>query len=157
MNDSEPFQRANSAALRFISYRPRSEAEVRARLRRDFPEDLVEEVVDALKGQAHLDDATFASLWRDARASLNPRSADTIRRELISKGVDQGLADEAISLVDDEDGAYRVALKFARRLQCADVPTFNRKLRGYLRRRGFGESVARSAIARARDEVAQCR
>ena len=30
MNDSDPFQRARATALRLISYRPRSEAEVRA-------------------------------------------------------------------------------------------------------------------------------
>ena len=156
MNKNTPFLHANSAALRFISYKPRSEAEVRMRLRRNFPADLTEKVVTALKKRSLLDDVTFANLWRDARVSLNPRSATTIRHELISKGIDQELATETVSSVDDRDCAYRVALKFARRLQHTNISSFNRKLTGYLQRRGFSTSVTRNALTRVRDEMTKC-
>ena len=152
MNDSESFQRANAAALRLLSYRPRSEAEVRNRLRGRFPPHVVEQVIESLEEQALVDDSKFAKLWRDSRDSLNPRSASTIRRELISKGVASDTAEAAVDNMDDEDSAYRAGLKPARRLQSADLPLFRRRLWGHLRRRGFSDSVARRTIARLWDE-----
>ena len=56
MSDDEPFQRARSAAIRLLSYRPRSETEIRVRLRRRFPPQVVDGVVEALLDQGLLDD-----------------------------------------------------------------------------------------------------
>ena len=152
MNDSESFKRAGAAALRFLSYRPRSEAEVRARLRRCFPSHIVQQVMESLAEQALVNDAAFAKLWRSSRDSLNPRSAAAIRRELITKGVARDVADAAVRDADDEASAYRAALKWTRRLDQADFPTFRRRLWGYLQRRGFGDSMTRHTIARLWDE-----
>lgn len=96
--------------------------------------------------QALVDDAKFAKLWSDSRDSLNPRSASAIKRELISKGVAGEVAEAAVRHVEDQDSAYRAGLKLARRLELADFLTFRRRLWGYLLRRGFGHSVARTTI-----------
>ena len=156
MSDSEPFQRASAAALRFLSYRPRSEAEIRIRLQRRFPPHVVEQVIEALTDQDLVDDYKFAELWRDSRTSLNPRSAAAIRRELIEKGVDREIADDAVRDIDDLESAYRAGLKLARRLHQADFATFRRRLWGYLQRRGFNGSVARHIIARLWKEHSTC-
>ena len=152
MNDRESFKRASAAALRFLSYRPRSEAEVRTRLGRRFPSDVVERVMKALIEQELVDDPSFAKLWSDNRDSLHPRSAAAIKRELISKGVGREVAEIAVRDLDDQDSAYRAALKPARQLELADYSTFHRRLLGYLHRRGFGPSVTRDTIARIWDE-----
>ena len=152
MNDTEPFQRARDAALRFLSYRPRSEAEVKTRLQRRFPSYVVQQVMETLAEQDLLDDATFAKLWRNSRDTLNPRSAAAIKRELVAKGVASETAAAAVADVDDNDSAYRAGLKPARRLDQADFPTFRRRLWGYLQRRGFSHSVTRQTIARLWDE-----
>ena len=152
MNDSESFKRASAAALRFLSYRPRSEAEVRSRLRRRFPDHVVEQVVESLAEQALVDDASFAKLWRDNRETLNPRSAAAIKRELILKGVASELAKSAVQDLDDRDSAYRAGLKPARRLAQSDFSTFQRRLWGYLQRRGFSPSVTRETIDRLWEE-----
>jgi regulatory protein len=154
MNDTEPFQRARAVALRFLSYRPRSEAEVRSRLRRSFPPPTADQVIDDLKERGLLDDATFARLWKDSRETLRPRSAWAIKRELVSKGVDDGLAAETVQDVDDEESAYRAALSPARRLRAADFATFHRRLWGYLRRRGFSDLVCRHTLDRLWTELA---
>ena len=152
MNDSESFQRASAAASRFLSYRPRSEAEIRGRLSRRFPPHLGERVMESLTEQTLVDDVRFASLWVDSRDSLNPRSASAIRRELLSKGVAAEVADTAVRDIDDHDSAYRAAFAAARRLDQADLATFRRKLWGHLQRRGFSGSVTRRTIGRLWDE-----
>ena len=157
MNDAEPFQRAHAAALRFLSYRPRSEAEVRTRLRRTFAAPLVERVIENLKEQALVDDARFARQWRESRESLRPRSAWAIKRELMAKGVDTALADQATRDVDDGESAYQAALNPARKLGGADLPTFRRRVWGYLKRRGFSDSVSRRAIDQLWEETTRAK
>ena len=152
MNDSESFGKATAAALRFLSYRPRSEAEIRARLLRRFPVHVVEPVLQSLVQNSLVDDSAFAKLWRDSRDSLNPKSASVIKGELVSKGVARDVAEAAVGDLDDRDSAYCAALRPARRLIDADFATFRRKLWGYLLRRGFSSSLARDTIARLWDE-----
>ena len=160
MTESESFQRARDAALRFISYRPRSEAEVRKRLRRTFPDHVVDGVAADLVERSLIDDVEFAAGWSDSRSRLSPRSAIAVKGELVSKGVSVDIAGKAISDLDDADGALRAARKFARRLEHDDYPTFQRRLWGHLHRRGFNSSTARPTIARIwkelhRDEEAE--
>jgi regulatory protein len=134
--------------LRIISYRPRSEAEVRARLLRKFPEPVVADVLVSLTAHGLLDDARFARQWADGRDSRSPRSAWAVNRELLAKGVDEAVAHRAIQDIDDDDGAYRAGLKYARVSTRIDLPTFRRRLLAYLRRRGFSQSVSRRTIDR---------
>ncbi len=148
MNDSDYFQRASAAALRYLSHRPRSEAEVRTRLRRQFPPYIIERVIEDLKDQSLLDDSDFARLWTRSRDSHRPRSLSAIRRELLAKGVDQDLARQAVRFLDDDDSAYRAGAKLARQMQATDFSTFRRRLWGYLKRRGYGDSVSRKTIFR---------
>lgn len=148
MNDSDYLQRANSAALRYLSYRARSEAEVRARLRRQYPSDVIEQVIQNLKDQSLIDDSDFARLWTRSRDSHRPRSSSAIRRELLSKGVNRDIAQFATGELDDDDSAYRAGAKIAQRLQDVDFSTFRRKLWGHLKRRGYGDSVSRKTIFR---------
>ena len=152
MNDSEPYQRARAAALRFLSYRPRSEGEVQTRLRRRFPAPIVREVIDSLREQDLLNDPTFARQWKEHRVSFSPRSASAIKRELISKGVAREIAEASVRDADDADSAYRAGLKHARRLHRDSRDSFRRKLWGYLQRRGFSSAVTRQTIARLWDE-----
>ena len=152
MNDSDPFQRARATALRLISYRPRSEAEVRARLLRKFPEPVVADVLASLRAQGLLNDAQFATQWAYERASRSPRSAWAVTRELLAKGVDDTIARSAVQDIDDDDSAYRAGLKYARARTRIDLPTFRRRLLGYLQRRGFSQSVSRRTIDRLMTE-----
>ena len=148
MNDREAFQRANSVALRFLSYRARSEAEVKTRLLRRFPADLVDQVMEKLSRQGLIDDSEFAMLWKQSRDTHRPRSAFLIRRELLAKGVSQEQASQAVADVDEDDAAYRAGQKFARRLHNLDFLKFSARLWAHLRRRGFNNAVSRHTVSR---------
>ena len=148
MSDTEPFQRARTDALRYLSYRPRTEAEVQSRLRRRYSLPLVNEVLQELKRQGLLNDAKFATQWVASRISHKPRSSWVLKRELRAKGVDGELAEQAAQAVDDEESAYRAGLKHAGKQEAADFDTFRRRLGGYLKRRGFSDSVSRRTISR---------
>ena len=131
-------QRCLNATAHYLSYRPRSEAELRGRLhRRGFDDDSIESAIVKLKEQGLVDDTAFARFWRDNRQHFSPRSRWLTSRELRQKGIAEEVISEAVVAVDDEENAYRAATNKCRCLPLPDYDTFRRRLGGYLRRRGF--------------------
>ncbi len=136
------------AALRYLSYRPRSEAELRTRLRRKFDDSTIEQVLLKLKEQRLMDDAAFAQFWKENRQTFSPRSRRLLKLELRRKGVDLQTVDEALAGLDDELNAYRAAQKRARSLSNLDYHSFRQRLGGFLQRRGFGYGVIGLTVER---------
>jgi len=146
---SDQFHRCFNAAVHYLSYRPRSESEIRERLqRRGFDGDSVEAVMARLKEQGLVDDVAFAQFWKDNRQSFSPRSRWLTRFELKKKGVADDIIDQIVDAVDDADSAYRAALSKAQSLPHSDYQSFRRRLGGYLKRRGFGYEVINQTIGR---------
>ncbi len=141
MSQSEDVDIAKKAALRFVSYRPRSESEVRSRLLKSFTVPVVEAVISELVRLSVIDDVQFAKLWCSSRESLNPKSAKAIKQELISKGISESTAISAVRELDDFDTAMRVSRKYLKRLTGSSYDQFTRRLYGYLQRRGFSSSL----------------
>ena len=152
MSTDQSFRKAQEAAVRLLSYRPRSEAELRTRLNRRFPSGTVDQVVRSLKQRSLVNDREFAMLWAESRNRQKPRSAAAIRRELVSKGVAPDTADSAASIVDDEESAIRAGTRFARRMVDADFALFRRRLGGYLQRRGYSGGLTRRTVSRLWEE-----
>ncbi len=151
---AEHFRRCMDAALRYLSFRPRSEAEMRQRLaRRGFDKDGVDAVLLKLKGQGLVDDAAFARFWKENRELFSPRSQRLTSLELRRKGVTGEIIDEVAGTVDDSDSAYRAALSRARLLPTTEYGTFRRRLGEYLRRRGFSYEVASHTVERVWREL----
>ena len=150
---AETRQKAYEAALRLLTYRPRSEQEMRQRLaRRGFEASLIRETVGRLRRLGYLDDAAFARYWTESRDQLSPRAGRLIRQELRLKGIDPETAVEASAAVSDEDAAYRAAAKRARVLAGLDFAKFRERLGGFLIRRGFTYEVTRRVVERCWQE-----
>src|SRR3972149_6940047 len=103
-------ERCFKAATNYLVYRPRSEPELRERLRRrGFSTDSIEAVIAKLKRLKYVDDAAFAEFWKDNRESISPRSQALTRLELRQKGIADDIIDQTVATIDDEDSAYRAA------------------------------------------------
>ncbi len=149
LKEADLFKGCFDAALHYLSYRPRSENEVKQRLRRrGFDNKVIEEVIFALKERRLIDDVAFSEYWRNNRLSFSPRSGRLIKLELRQKGVAAGTADEVVKDVDDENCVYEAGLRKAGRLSNSDYDDFRRRLFGYLRRRGFNYETVNFAVAR---------
>ncbi len=142
-----------NAALRLLSYRPRSEAEIRTRLSRRFNGETIEGVILQLRERQMIDDVAFAAFWREARDSFSPRGRRLLKVELRHKGVDPEVIDEVLDGIDDEESAYRAAQKRGRTLAKEDYETFRRKLGAFLRRRGFSYGVVNRTTERLWQEL----
>ncbi len=139
--------RAKSDALRYLSYRPRSQGEMKTYLqRRGFDPLVLGAVIEELQGQGLIDDAAFARFWKEGRESSRPRSARLVRWELLRKGVDRDIASAATQDLNDAQAAYKSGAKRARQLANLSHAEFRHRLEDHLRRRGFPYTVIRDAI-----------
>jgi regulatory protein len=144
---ADHYHRCFNAAIRFLGYRPRSEAETRQRLlQHGFDSNSTEKVIAKLKEQGLVDDTVFARFWKENRESFSPRSRWLTRLELQRKGLDGGIIEQVAGEVDDSDSAYRAAISKARRLLPSDYRDFRRRLGEHLRRRGFGYEVINNTV-----------
>lgn len=147
-------EQAHERALRFLGVRPRSEAEVRQRLRQHgVDEGTLEIVLERLRRAGLVDDRAFANYWVENRSTFRPKSKRALQVELRRKGVSAEVLDEALSASDDSQSAYDVALKRARRITGLPEPDFRRKLSEFLGRRGFSYEVIEPVVARVWKEV----
>ena len=154
LRQAEAHHAALASALRLLSYRPRSEAELRQRLaRRGTPPPIVDETIARLRHSALLDDEAFAHSWVDNRDQTSPRSRRLLAAELRAKGVDTHTMRQSLDALDDDDAAYRAASRRARSLAALSYPDFRRRLGDFLLRRGFGYETARSTVARLWEEL----
>jgi regulatory protein len=145
---------AMAAALRLVSYRPRSEKELRDRLSQRFPDPaLVDTVVDRLVELRLIDDAAFAASWVESRDRSGPRSRRMLAAELRLKGVSRTPADAAVETVDEEDAAYRAAKKKAQVMTGRPFEEFRRKIGDLLLRRGFRYDTANETVKRLWEET----
>lgn len=145
-----------NAAYRFLSYRPRSEAEMRERLkRRGFEDTQIEIAINKLKEQNLLDDTAFARFWNDNRKTFRPKSQRLTRLELKKKGVADEIIDDIVNKENDMDSAYHAALHKAPRLTRLEFEDFRRRLGDYLKRRGFSYPVINQTVKRIWQELVE--
>ena len=148
LKSEEARQQAVERAINYLSFRPRSQAEVRRYLRKkETPPDIIEAVLERLQRLDYVNDRSFASFWVENRERFNPRGAQALRNELRMKGVEREVVEEVVDDEQDEELALRAASrKAALLLQTPgiDYSTFRNRLGGFLQRRGFSyEIVAR--------------
>lgn len=147
-------ERAVQQALLFLSYRPRSESEIRQNLRKhEYPEEVIEQTLARLKQDGLANDGEFARAWVENRSSLRPRSRRLMAMELRQKGLDQESISSAVEDVNDEALAYEAAQKRAARFKHLEWIEFRKKLSEFLARRGFAYSVVSPVVSRIWNET----
>lgn len=142
-------------AVNFLSYRPRSTAEVRQNLRKyKVPALLIEPTIERLVEKNFLNDLEFAKFWVENRNAFRPRGGRALKIELRQKGISDEIIEEVLeALVDEESLAYQAGLKRAKKLARYDWQDFRKKLGAFLARRGFSYAVISPLLPRLWDEV----
>ncbi len=138
---------AFNRALRYLSYRARSEAEMRKYLSdKGFSDHVSQTVIDRLKDERLINDPRFAQDWIDNRVSFRPRSQTQLRFELRNKGLSEDLIEDALQEadLDDIELACAAGKKLVGRYARLDWPDFRQKLGAALARRGFSYETVRS-------------
>ncbi len=154
LQQEDAHERAYQQALHFLSYRARSESEIRQNLRKhDISEEVIEQTIERLRKNRLADDQQFAQTWVENRTTFRPRGRRALSLELRQKGLSDEDAQSALQGLDEEALAYEAGIKKARHLQAEDWNEFRRKLSEHLARRGFPYSVITPAVSRIWNEA----
>jgi regulatory protein len=149
LQDDDARERAFQQAMLFLSYRARSESEIRQNLRKhDIPEEVIDRTLDRLRLNGLADDKGFARAWVENRSAFRPRSRRMMSIELQQKGIDEKSASAALQGVNEEALAYEAAYKHSRRFKDLEWIEYRKKLSEFLARRGFPYSVIAPVVTR---------
>lgn len=147
-------ERAFQQAMLFLSYRARSEAEIRTNLRKhEIPEAVIEETLARLRQDGLANDDQFARAWVENRTAFRPRSRRRMAMELRQKGLDEETASTALADMNDEALAYEAARKRAARVAELEWQEYRKKLSAFLARRGFSYSVIAPVVTKIWNET----
>ncbi len=151
-------ERALQQAYLFLSYRARSEKEIRQNLgKHEIPEAVIEETLERLRRDGFANDKQFASAWVENRSTFRPRGRRALALELRQKGIDNFTIESALEEVDEEALAYEAGQKKARKLALSPTKgqewsEFRKKMSEFLARRGFSYSVIAPIVQRLWNE-----
>jgi regulatory protein len=144
--------KAREAALRLLSFRPRSALELRRRLReKGYPDDVAETCVQRLVDAGLVQDAEFAGALVRDRLRFRPQGRRRMLQELRSKGVDETTAREAMqdAIAAEATSELELARTAARKWRPRSGEprdAARRRLYGLLARRGFEPDAIREVI-----------
>jgi len=148
LTDSNSLQDCLNAAYHYLSYRPRSEGEIRHWLhRRGFANEVAEKIIAKLREQNLSDDFAFAQFWTGNRLSFRPKSKRLIKKELRDKKVAAEIIEQVTKDIDDEAIAYKLGSSRVVTLAHLDYPDFYRRLSSYLAYRGFSYEIIKHTAA----------
>jgi regulatory protein len=146
-------ERAYQQAMLYLSYRARSEAEIRQNLRKhEIPEPVIEQTLERLRQARLADDHEFARAWVENRNTFRPRSRKALAIELRQKGISEEASRTALDGLDEEALAYEAARKRAGRFEGQDWTMFRKKMSEFLARRGFPYAVIAPIVSRIWNE-----
>jgi regulatory protein len=159
-SDIQALKRQDSAeaayekALRYLSYRPRSEQEMTRYLQgKGLEDEAIVTVLDRLRRARLIGDKDFAQFWVENREAFKPRGPWALRAELRQKGVADGIIEHSLESVDENKSAMEAAERVVHRFARLDKQTFWRRLMGHLQRRGFSYGVSRRVVEHLWEQV----
>lgn len=155
LKEQDTLEVATQRAIELLSYRPRSESEIRKRLAdHGFGVENIEAVLERLRVSGLVSDENFARAWVDNRVTFRPRSRRMVAFELRQKGVSEETIDQALNeLPEDEDLAYQSGLRYAPRLESLELEDFRKKMAGFLGRKGFSYGTVAEVTRRIWKEM----
>lgn len=134
--------------LRFLSYRPRSEKEIKDYLqRKKCQPKTITRIIKKLKKLDLINDQSFARWWIEQRIQLRPKGKQALRFELWQKGVEKEIV-EACLFSDKEESslAKKVAQKKKKSYHHLKPLEFRQKMTAFLARRGFSWRIIKKTL-----------
>jgi len=149
--DPKTLSKARAAALRLLAHRDRATRELADRLLERFPQDIVDTVMAQVTGLGYLNDERLAERLVEElidRRHFGPRR---IRQELKKRKLSPEAMALGLAATDDRelvrDTARAATRAFFKGRPPAADPGTQRRLAGYLGRRGFSDATIRDMLA----------
>jgi regulatory protein len=146
---AEELSLAKQRGLHLLSYRMRTEKELRTRLiEKEFPPTVVDDVIKEFTKLGLINDAEFARVFLRDRRTRRPSGVRRLKQELRLKGVRketiEDVLHETTESQDDQNAAFDAASKHMKRTRIStnrlEREKQTQRLASFLARRGFNWS-----------------
>lgn len=161
------FEKLLNRSYNFLSFRPRSEKEVRDYLNKKIKsqksnlkndpdnekanKDMIYSIIEKLKEQKFLDDIEFTKWFIEQRSKIKPKALKFIIFELKQKGIDKEIVGKVIDdkeflTVSDFDKALELGKKRIERYRNEEPKKRYEKLVRFLASKGFDWGIIKKVI-----------
>ena len=159
--DPDPHDVARQIVLRQLAMAPRSRAELMQKLaQRGCAADVAATVLDRMTQVGLVDDEAYAQMLVRSQQAGRGLAKRALARELRTKGIEDHLAEDALTLISDEDERDRARALVDKKLRAMHglgIEVQTRRLVGMLARKGYSSNmtyaVIREAIADAPEHL----
>ena len=144
------FRAAKNCALKYLSYKLRTEKEVRMKLQDDgFDGDSIEMAIEELNALGYINNKIYVQKFVFDRSKLKPKSKKLIKLELMGKGIQEEIIDEVFNdwNVDETSVAESLVKRKFGKYDFND-DSIKRKAYMFLKHRGYSHDVIESVIGR---------
>lgn len=148
----DEFEKYLNKALHFLSFRPRSEKEIRDKLlSKKAPEEIIERIINSLKEHKFLNDEDFAKWFIEQRLRFRPKGMRIIKMELKQKGISKDIIESVIQnsefiIQNDLESAKKLVEKKFDKYKDLEKQAIYQKLGAFLARRGFDWGTIKKSI-----------
>lgn len=151
--DTTVYIRAQNTAARYLGYKMRTQKEVHDKLiDSGYSEEICDRVLQSLKKYDYINDEIYCIKYIKETLKLRPKGIFLIKRELKSKGIDEGTVNKAIeeAEIDELEIAKNLLMKKYEEFAIMDNKELS-KVYGFLQRKGFSYGVIKEAIRNLAD------
>ena len=153
--ETRPERSANEDGVRLLARKARSSGELRNELLRlEHHPDEVEDVIDEFERSLYLDDTGLARVLTEKLRESKRASRSQIRTKLRARKLSDSAIESALAELDDDDEyalLRSTAADRARTMRDLDRQTAERRLLGFLARRGWSGEPASRVVREALD------
>ena len=145
----EMYMKAKNKALTILSKSDQSEKKLKEKLLNDFDENIVEDVIDFLKGYTLINDNLLAEKIVHDNMNLSKFGKNKIKQNLYNKGIAASDIQDAVSQIDPDDeyeNAKYLAEKRLKRLKGEDKNKINQKIYQHLAYKGFSYDIIKRVL-----------
>lgn len=150
IRSEDDIQKAYNKVIHYLSYRMRSEKEVRSYLHKEeITEIQVDRIVDRLKERKLIDDLQFAEMFVRTRMNTSSKGPGLIKQELAEKGIKEEFAQIALEQFEREAQEEKALKLVEKRLRRRRKDSFQKQLdqaRAALLRNGYPSDVINSVM-----------
>ena len=148
--------------LNFLSYRPRSEKEIKDYLTKNLAKDknldlqlkkeIKTQTIDRLKKDKLINDYEFCQWWLEQRSAFKPKGKRGLSLELRQKGINPKIIAQALAKISEKQllaSAQKIITPKLKLYKNLPKIKLKQKLIGFLSRRGFSWEIIKSVVDEA--------
>ena len=129
------FDAQKTKVFKYITYKKRTEQEVRKKFKGQIEDEMLDEIIDYLKEAKYLDDYDFIERQVREYMNLKTMSIKEIKYKLMAKGLDRKLIEQYIDKNFEELNEYEE--RCAEKIKQKKADLSEEEIKQYLYRKGY--------------------